>query len=258
MPEPITPWSPYEGRNAIFSSGRKALTAAFGDLVQSRVGFPAYELAEIFAAPKDEGENDAARDLVRLDAEMMARAFASGRLACFARPLGGGEVQPIDADLWEVDEPLLRFATGALNLEQWADPDAPLTHRLFVDIEQFDSWLAALKPLGPLNSRQVEEIIDPQLRARRSVAMHKVQAESSSSDEQLKPVAAPLNPPGVGPVLLTIQEVSKLTTRSKSTIYQAEKDGTFPQRLKLGSSSRWKKDEVIAWIEEKAAGRESS
>ena len=258
MPQSITPWSPYKGRNTIFSSGRRALTEAFGDLVQFRAGFPAYELPEIFADPENEGENDAARDLVRLDVEMLARAFASGRLAYFVRPLGGGEVQLIDADVWEIDDPLSRFATGALNLEQWADPDAPPTHRLFGDTEQFHSGLAGLKPLGPLNSRQVEEIVDPQLRARRSVAMHKAQAESSSSDEQMKPVAAPLNPPGVGPVLLTIQEVSKLTTRSKSTIYQAEKDGTFPQRLKLGSSSRWKKDEVMAWIEELAAGRESS
>ena len=258
MPQPIATWSPYEGRNAIFSSGRKALTAAFGNLVHLRAGFPAYELPEIFAAPEDEGENDAARDLVRLDAEMMARAFASGRLACFVRPLGGGEVEPINADVWEIDDPLPRFATGALNLEQWSDPDAPLTHRLFVDTEQFDSWLAGLKPLGPLSSRQVEEIVDPQLRARRSLAVRKIQADSLSSDEQVKALATPLNPPGVGPVLLTIQEVSKLTTRSKSTIYQAEKDGTFPQRLKLGSSSRWKKDEVMAWIEELAAGRESS
>ena len=258
MSQPIAPWSPYEGRNAIFSSGRKALTAAFGDLIQSRAGFPAYELPEIFAAQEDEGENDAARDLVRLDAEIMARAFATGRLATFGRPLGGGEVVPIDADVWEIDDPLPRFATGALNLEQWADLDAPLTHRLFVDTEQFDSWLAGLKPLGPLNSRQVEEIVDPQLRARRSAAVRKVRADSSTSDEQMKAIAVSSDPPGVGPVLLTIKEVTELTTRSRSTIYQAEKDGTFPQRLKLGSSSRWKKDEVMAWIEEQAAKRASS
>ena len=258
MPQPIAPWSPYEGRNAIFSRGRKALTVAFGDLVQFRASFPAYELPDIFAAPEDEGENDAARDLVRLDAEMMARAFASDRLATFVRPLGGGEVVPIDADVWEIDDPLPRFATGALNLEQWANPDAPLTHRLFVDTEQFDSWLAGLKPLGPLSSRQVEEIVDPQVRARRSAAVRKVKAVSSSSDERMNAMAVSSDAPGVGPVLLTIQEVAELTTRSKSTIYQGEKDGTFPQRLKLGSSSRWKKDEVMAWIEERAARRERS
>ena len=213
---------------------------------------------KIFAAPEDEGENDAARDLVRLDAEMMARTFSSARLATFVRPLGGGEVVPIEADMWEIDDPLPRFATGALNLEQWADPDAPLTHRLFVDTDQFDSWLAGLKPLGPLSSRQVEEIVDPQLRARRSLAVRKVQADSSSSDEQAKAVFNSSDPPGVGPVLLTIMEGAELTTRSKSTIYQGEKDGTFPQRLKLGSSSRWKKDEVMAWIEEQATRRERS
>ena len=34
-----------------------------------------------------------------------------------------------------------------------------------------------------------------------------------------------------------------------------EKKGVFPERLKLGSSSRWRKDEVLAWIEEQSAKR---
>ncbi len=196
--------------------------------------------------------------MVRLDAEMMTRAIASGRLMTYARPLGGGEIEPIDAGKWKVDDPLPRFATGALNLEQWADLDALPTHRLFVDSEGFDCWLADLKPLSPLSSRQIEEIVDPQLRARRSVAARKVQASSASSDDEVNSVTISSDPPGVGPVLLTIQEVSELTTRSRSTIYQAEKDGVFPQRLKLGSSSRWKKSEVLAWIEEQASRRERS
>ncbi len=74
--------------------------------------------------------------------------FANGRLDTFARPLGGGKVVGIDAGLWELDEPLHRFATGAFNFELWADPEAPLTHRIFVDDVQFDDWLAALKPLA--------------------------------------------------------------------------------------------------------------
>ena len=181
-----------------------------------------------------------------------------GRLATFVSPLGGGEVVPIDADVWEIDDPLPRFATGALNLEQWANPDAPLTHRLFVDTDQFDSWLAGFKPMGPQSSRRVEEIVDPQLRARRTQAVRKVQTDSSSLDKQMQAVAISSDPPGLGPALLTIKDVSELTTRSKFTIYQAEKDGTFPERLKLGSSSRWKKDEVMAWIEDQAARREKS
>ena len=77
MTDIILPWSPYEGRNSIFSHGRKALTAAFADAVRTRAGFEPQELPEIFAAAEDDGENDAARDLVRLDAEHLARTFST-------------------------------------------------------------------------------------------------------------------------------------------------------------------------------------
>ena len=76
-------------------------------------------MLEIFEAPEDDGENDAARDLVQLDAEHMARAFAIGKLDTFGPPLGGGEVVTIPTAHWELDDPLPRFATGALNLERW-------------------------------------------------------------------------------------------------------------------------------------------
>lgn len=252
----IQPWSPYEGRLSLVSNGRKSLTAAFADVVQCRAGFPSYELPEIFAAPDDEGENDAARDLVRLDAEHLARMFAKGRLATFARPLGGGEVVGIDVRLWELDDPLARFATGAFNLENWTDPEAPPTHRIFVDDAQFDEWLAALKPLGPLTARQVEEIVDPQLRAARAVAARRANSAPLVKLEDGEFAKTPSSdPPGVGPLLLTVEEVSELIGRSVSSIYGDEKKGAFPERIKLGSSSRWRKDEVLAWIEEQAARR---
>lgn len=63
------------------------------------------------------------------------------------------------------------------------------------------------------------------------------------------------DPPGVGPLLLTVEEVSELIGRSVSSIYGYEKKGAFPERIKLGSSSRWRKGEVLAWIEEQAAKR---
>ncbi len=191
------------------SGGRRTLTSAFADLVVSRQGFQSYELPEIFAAPEDEGENDAARDLVRLEAEHLSRMFANGRLNSFVRPLGGGEVTAIAPELWEIDDSLPRFATGALNLEHWADYSADPTHRVFVDVQQFDSWLANLKPLGPLSNRQIEEIVDPHLRAVRSVARRSLDPEIEHADRPMKRdmqrASAPL---GVGPEFLTVQEVS--------------------------------------------------
>ena len=69
------------------SCGKRTLTSAFPDLIVFRQGFQSYELPEIFAAPVDEGENDAARDLVRLEAEHLSRMFANGRLNSFVRSL---------------------------------------------------------------------------------------------------------------------------------------------------------------------------
>jgi predicted DNA-binding transcriptional regulator AlpA len=256
MADSIIPWSPYEGRTPIVSRDRKALTAAFADLVQCRTGFPSYELPEIFADDEDEGENDAARDLVRLNAEHATWMFVARRIDTFARPIVGGEPEAVPADYWELDDPLPRFATGAFNLERWFDALAEPTHRIFVDNRQFDEWLASLQPLGPLTNRQIEEIVDPQLRAGRAVARRKTADRAPADAGSENHMEALLTPSGVGPVLLSVEEVSALIGRSRSTIYQDEKNGTFPQRIKLGSSTRWKKAEVLAWIEEQAAKRD--
>ena len=255
----IFPWSPYEGRTSIVSGGKRTLTSTFADLVVSRKGFQSYELPEIFAAPEDDGENDAARDLVRLEAEHLSRMFVIGRLASFARPLGGGEVTAIAPEYWELDDPLPRFATGALNLEHWADKTAEPTHRIFVDGQQFDRWLASLKPLGPLSNRQIEEIVDPQLRAARSIARRSVDREIGIADREVDGHAhVASTPPGVGPEFLTVEEVSTLINRSRSSIYDYEKKGQFPERVKIGASSRWLKTEVHTWIAEQAAKRGES
>ena len=97
--------------------------------------------------------------------------------------------------------------------------------------------------------------MDPQLRAVRAIAARNVanQPLAETGEEHSDSVSA--DPPGVGPVLLSVGEVSKLIGRSRSTIYQDEKNGTFPERIKLGSSARWKKSEVLAWVEEHAAKR---
>lgn len=123
---------------------------------------------------------------------------------------------------------------------------------------QFDEWLAALKPLGPLTNRQIEEIIDPQLRAARAVAARKVTTVRGDNTAQSPRYVAPANPPGVGPPLLTIKEVKKLIGKSDSWIHQSIKDGKFPEQLKLGSSARWKQTEVFAWIKEQAAQRDKN
>lgn len=257
MPDHNEPWAIYASRSSTISQGRVTLTAAFADLVHFRSGFASYELPEIFEAPEDEGENDACRDLVRLNAEILAGKFIAGDIDTFARPMNGGEITPIEPEPWEIDDPLPRFATGAFNYDAWSDPSAPLTHRIFVDSQQFDRWLAALKPPGVLTTRQVEAIVDPKVRAIRSVARHMAinDAAPRVENEGRHPIVA--DRAGLGPELLTVKEVAKLISRSRSSVYAKVAAGTFPEQLKLDASSRWSKSEVMAWISEQAAKRGS-
>lgn len=246
------PWSPYEERSNAHSVGRVTLVWAFGQLVEAMLGFMSYELPTIFAQPEDDGPNDAARDLIRLQCEDMTKAFVHGRLTSFMRPLGGGEVQPVQSEWWEIDEPLPRFATGAFDPERWAEPDARPTHRILVGAESFDRWLAALPELGTLTARQIEMVTEPKLRAARAVS-RQAQPAVERADEQAPSDRSDLA--GVGPPLISIEAVCKMTGMATSTVYKRIDDDGFPQQVKLGSRSLWYKDEVAAWLREKAALR---
>jgi predicted DNA-binding transcriptional regulator AlpA len=243
----IEPWSPYLEKALVTSAGRIPLVKAFGDLVRFEQGFSPHELPE--------GENDACRYLVTMDAAFLTIQFAQERIATFARPLGGGEVVPMMASMWEIDDPLPRMATGAINLELWANPDAQPTHRIFVDSADFDEWLAGLNSPDRLSNRELEAALDPQLRAARAVAARRVktalepQGKSFEGDAGLS-FSHSLS---IGDELLTRPEVEALVKLGRSAIYAKIKDDGFPDNIMLGGRAVWRKSEVMAWVEEKAA-----
>lgn len=258
MTQTIAPWSPYVKAEPILSSGRRTLVSAFGDLVFSQRQFARHELPEIFEAPEDEGENDACRHLVLLDAALLTSQFILGKIASFARPFGGGEVVAIDAALWEVDDPLPRIATGTINLERWADPEAPPTHRIFVDGADFDKWLAGLAPPGPLSDAEIEAVVDPRLRAARALAFRAAKSVRKSRTRvevnqrwDVSP-AESSDPAPRG--FMTIKEVRELTRLGRSTIYRMMDDGSFPEPTKIGRSVRWPRAVIDGWIAAQAKG----
>ncbi|RUO78934.1 transcriptional regulator [Idiomarina tyrosinivorans] len=56
--------------------------------------------------------------------------------------------------------------------------------------------------------------------------------------------------------LIKLQDVSKLTTLSRSSIYRLIKDGMFPAPVNLGYRSvAWVEREVIDWVESRLAER---
>lgn len=252
----ITPWSPYLGRTSLSSAGRTALTAAFADVVSIRADFESLELPEIFDAPVDGAENDACRDIVRLIAEHTAEQFLRGRIATFARPLNGGTIIPLDTSLWEIDDPLMRFATGAFNLDQWAVPTAELTHRLFVDSVTFDRWLLPQRPPGELSSRQIESILDPRVRAKVSLAAaNYVGTNDQSFDEKQLSSSSTIHFEERSH-MIDRAEVERRTSLSRSTIYSYMGKGEFPQCFPLTNNRvAWQASEIDEWMSKKAANR---
>ena len=250
----LAPWSMDDQQSLPVSSERIALTAAFADIVILNIGFERHEYSEIFTAPHGDGENDMARAMLCGQAQMLASHFVIGRIPTFARPIGGGEVVPMPAHYWEIDDPMPRFAFGALNLEHWADADAAPTHTIFVDHDPFNAWFAALQPDGPLTKRHLDDVMNPQARAKRAVAE---QAQAIAPTPQMVGSLMPprADPPGVGPMFIKLAEVMEMVSLSNSTIHKKISEGAFPKQVKMGSSSRWCRDEIVDWMAQHAVAR---
>ena len=60
-------------------------------------------------------------------------------------------------------------------------------------------------------------------------------------------------------IILRFAEVAARTGLSRTTIYAAIKENTFPRQIKLGKrASGWVEEEIESWIEQKINAREIS
>ncbi len=241
------PWCVYEYRPFAASEGRIPLELAFGQLLLSRTGTVPRELPQIFSAPVDEGENDLARDLVRLQAEIITEAFVNGDLPAFARPVGGGSLTPLPRHTWEIDDPLDRYAFAALNLEQWDNVDAEPTHRIFVHAEAFYDWAKQLQSPETLSKYQIDRIGDP-LSTSKTKMDFVVQNDASLNENIEEDHSHPNDPPGVGPKLIPEKEVLKRVGIGRSTIRTRMESGKFPKKIKVGERAFWDDREIDKWI----------
>jgi prophage regulatory protein len=56
--------------------------------------------------------------------------------------------------------------------------------------------------------------------------------------------------------LLRLPEVVRLTGYSRDSVYRLAREGKFPKRIELSErASRWREDEITAWIEGHSAAR---
>ncbi|MXO92575.1 AlpA family phage regulatory protein [Erythrobacter arachoides] len=95
-------------------------------------------------------------------------------------------------------------------------------------------------------------VTEPKLRAARAVSR---QAQLAVEPADQKTPSERSDLAGVGPPLISIEAVCEMTGMATSTIYKRIDDDGFPQQIKLGSRSLWDKEEVAAWLREKAALR---
>lgn len=70
----------------------------------------------------------------------------------------------------------------------------------------------------------------------------------------MQPALAAKNPSGSSPqgaALLRLQEVMRLTSMSRSWIYEAVRDGRFPRPVRLPGSvtTAWRSRDVVSWID---------
>jgi predicted DNA-binding transcriptional regulator AlpA len=256
MSQSIQPWSVYEGRLREGSAGRISLQKAFALFLEDRIGFDANELPEIFSAPADDGENDAARDLVGLQAEWLVDAFASGAIATFVRPIQGGEICALPAWIWEIDDPLVRFSTASLDLENWADPHSAPTHRIFLDEKQFIEWARDLLPPETFGDDQVDTLSNPFGRAVLAVSQAAPLPISDSTSQSADHARATTSL-GVGPKMLSLKQICDKAGIGRSTIYNRIRAGTFPEQAKLGERSLWSEAEIDQWLAEQLTKRTS-
>lgn len=51
------------------------------------------------------------------------------------------------------------------------------------------------------------------------------------------------------PSLLPATEVAKILAISQRTLWRLESSGKLPMAVRIGSSKRWRQDELFAWID---------
>lgn len=49
--------------------------------------------------------------------------------------------------------------------------------------------------------------------------------------------------------LLSVQDVSHIVNRGRTSLYQMMKDGDFPKAVKVGASTRWLSSDIEAWLQ---------
>lgn len=227
-PEPatISPWSPYRVETFPQSAGRVTLTEALSNYMLIEHGLGPAQIADAFDEPGDART----RELVCKAARLIAEQLLAGRFTTSARALGGGEPVRLAPHVWELDDVLPRFATGAMDPRHPFDAGAVPTHRILIDEADLVALYDAVCGNLPGGSS----------RPPRS-------GPDNRTDED-EPDSPPMDDLAPGR-LLRLPEVERMVGMKRSTIYDRIKANRFPAPVKSGSRiSVWREDEVRTWL----------
>jgi prophage regulatory protein len=193
------------------------------------------DVGEIEAALGDAPGVDArTRRQVRDSARLIGELIAAGRVRSFARPIGGGETTALKPGAWELDEYRARMASSGIDPKHPFNADAPVTHWVFLDLDDFNALTAEScgEPPGAGGHPS-------------TIEAERVQ-HTTGTDEMTDDVRR-------APRLLRLPEVRARTGMSRSTIYNRIRDEQFPAPRSLGGNiSAWAEADVDRWIEERS------
>ena len=217
--------SPYLMEEPPTSTGRVLLSRALAHWCALHDGNSEEDIAD--ALDPDGTSSDSDRRQIGFAARLLGELVAAGMMRASARPIGGGVPLPLHASVWERDDFRSIFARSALDLTRPFDEDAPPTHWIFLDVEDFD--------------RVVQ----------RSLGEYREPVAEPTAETPSQPV--PASSPGImrHGDHVRMPELERRTGMSRATIYRRIAERRFPESIPIdGNIAVWRESDIAEWLAE--------
>lgn len=223
----IAPWSNYREDVWPRSGGRVLLGEALVTYTVLMRGLAADDIADAF----DHGGDARTRAYVVSSIRLLGKLLVEGRLATWARPIGGGQAIEMEPEMWELDDFTHRFATCALDMRRPFDASSPPTHRIFIGDEDHQAIFDGC----------CEGVPRPIMKKERVSSMEQTPVSNLATPFAVAASAVDRH--------MRMPEVERVTGMNRKTIYKRIQLGRFPRQVDADDGmARWWESEVVAWL----------